>query len=267
MKTVLPTLASFLLAVPLWAQSTPSPSPDAPSAVAEVPAKAANLWQVVAAGGPTMIPLGLLSIITVMLVIIYLITMRRRAVVSRRFMETAEALIRKNDHLGLVAITNRHNGAVARILRRVMEFMTRNPGATLAEAREIAQTEGMRQASALNQQVSYLADIGTIAPMLGLLGTVMGIVQSFGVIAVDAAATRPTLLAQGIGEALIATATGLLIGIPAMGAYAFFRGRTQGMISEMEIATAQLMAQLSVSANANGESADKKTSSRTDPRP
>lgn len=244
MKTTLPTLASFLLATPLWAQTAKTSEP---SAVAEVPTQAMNLWQVIIAGGPMMFPLAALSIITVMLVIIYLMTMRRGAVVSRRFMETAEALIRKNDYLGLVAISNRHNEAVARILRRVVEFLTKNPDATLAEAREIAQTEGMRQASAFNQQVSYLADIGTIAPMLGLLGTVMGIVQSFGVIAVDAAATRPTLLAQGIGEALIATATGLLIGIPAMAAYSFFRGRTQSMISELEIATAQLMAQLSVS--------------------
>ncbi len=244
--------ASFLIAAPLLAQSTVPPE-----GVGDLPTKAMNLWQVVASGGPTMIPLGALSVITVMLVLIYLVTMRRGAVVSRRFMETATALIRKNDHLGLVAISNRHNEAAARILRRVMEFMTQNPGATLTEAREIAQTEGMRQASALNQQVSYLADIGTIAPMLGLLGTVMGIVQSFGVIAVDAAATRPTLLAQGIGEALIATATGLLIGIPAMAAYAFFRGRTQSMISEMEIATAQLMAQLSASTAQAEKSSDR----------
>ena len=82
-----------------------------------------------------------------------------------------------------------------------MNFLTKNPKATMAEIREIAQTEGMRQASALNQQVAYLADIGTIAPMVGLLGTVIGIVRSFGVIAIDAAATRPTMLAQGIGEA------------------------------------------------------------------
>ncbi len=106
-------------------------------------------------------------------------------------------------------------------MQRTMEFLTKNPKASLAEAREIAQTEGMRQASALNQQVTWLADIGTVAPMLGLLGTVFGIIQSFGVVAVEASATRPTMLAQGIGEALIATAAGLVVGIPAMMAYAF----------------------------------------------
>lgn len=240
MKTALATFASFVPAATLLAQSA-APAP------AEPAAKVANLWQVVQAGGWMMIPLGALSVITVMLILIYLITMRRGAVVTGRYMQTADALIRKRDYLGLLAVSNRHNESVARVVGRTMDFLTKNPKATLVEAREIAQTEGMRQASSLNQQVAWLADIGTIAPMLGLLGTVMGIVQSFGVIAVDAAATRPTLLAQGIGEALIATATGLLIGIPSMAAYSYFRGRTQAMISELEVATAHLLALLSAS--------------------
>lgn len=240
MKTALATLLSFAFAAPLLAQ-TPAPEAEAK------PILSSNLWETVAAGGPAMIPLGILSVITVALILVFLVTMRRRAVVSGRYMQTADALIRKQDYLGLLAISNRHNEAVARVIQRTMDFITKNPKATFAEAREIAQTEGMRQASSLNQQVAWLADIGTIAPMLGLLGTVFGIVQSFGVIAVDAAATRPTLLAQGISEALIATGTGLLVGIPAMAAYSFFRGRSQAMISELEIASTHLLAQLSAS--------------------
>jgi biopolymer transport protein ExbB len=240
MKTALATFLSFALAAPLLAQSA---APDPASA----PTKIGNLWQVVVSGGPMMIPLGILSVIVVMLILVFLVTMRRGAVVSGRYMQTADALIRKKDFLGLLAISNRHNEAVARVMQHTMDFLTKNPKATLSEARDIAQTEGMRQASSLNQQVAWLSDIGTIAPMLGLLGTVMGIVQSFGVIAIDAAATRPTLLAQGIGEALIATATGLLIGIPSMAAYSFFRGRTQAMISELEVASTHLLALLSAS--------------------
>ena len=83
--------------------------------------------------------------------------------------------------------------------------------------------------------------------MVGLLGTVVGIVRSFGVIAIDAAATRPTMLAQGIGEALIATAAGLLVGIPAMAAYSYFRGRVHALISELEAASTHLLALLSTS--------------------
>jgi biopolymer transport protein ExbB len=199
----------------------------------------------VQAGGPAMVPLGILSVITLMLIIAFVFSLRRGSMVTKRYMQTADALIRKKDYLGLLAVSNRHNEGIARVIQRIMDFLTKHPKATMAEIREIAQTEGSRQASALNQQVAYLADIGTIAPMVGLLGTVIGIVRSFGVIAIDAAATRPTMLAQGIGEALIATAAGLLIGIPAMAAYAYFRGRVHALISELETASTHLLALLS----------------------
>ena len=238
MKIVLTGLAFLALSPSLLAQSA-EPAPAAEFM------KRANLWQVLQAGGPAMIPLGILSVITLMLVIAFLFSMRRGSVVTKRFMQTADALIRKRDFLGLLAVSNRHNEAIARVVQRMMNFLTKNPKATIVEIREIAQTEGIRQASALNQQVAYLADIGTIAPMVGLLGTVIGIVRSFGVIAIDAAATRPTMLAQGIGEALIATAAGLLIGIPAMAAYSFFRGRAHALISDLEAASTQLLALLS----------------------
>jgi biopolymer transport protein ExbB len=244
MKIVLTGLASLPFGATLMALAA-EPAPAAEYM------KTANLWQIILAGGPAMVPLGILSVITLALVIAFLFSLRRGSVVTKRYMQTADALIRKRDYLGLLAISNRHNEAVARVVQRTMDFLTRNPRASFAEIREIAQTEGLRQASALNQRVAYLADIGTIAPMVGLLGTVIGIVRSFGVIAIDAAATRPTMLAQGIGEALIATAAGLLIGIPAMAAYSYFRGRVHALISELEAASTHLLALLSTSVKAS----------------
>jgi len=201
-----------------------------------------DLWQVLMSGGPVMIPLAALSVIAVMLILIYFFTLRRGAIVSARYMTTADALLRKGDYYGLLAVSNRHGEAVARVMRRTVDFLTKNPRATIAEAREIAETEGTRQASKLNQQIVYLADIGTIAPMLGLFGTVLGMIKSFSVVANDIATTRPMLLASGVAEALVTTAAGLLIGIPAMAAYAFFRGRVQSLIADLEAATTQLMA-------------------------
>jgi biopolymer transport protein ExbB len=205
-----------------------------------------NLWQVVLSGGPVMIPLGILSVIAVMLILVYLFTMRRGAVVTKRYMATADALLRKRDYLGLLAISNRHREAVARVMQRTLDFVTQHPEATFADAREIAETEGTRQAAALNQRITYLADIGTIAPMLGLFGTVLGMIKSFSVVASDIVASRPIMLAEGVSEALVTTATGLVIGIPAMAAYSFFRGRTQSLIAELEAASTQLMALMSV---------------------
>ncbi len=205
-----------------------------------------SLWQVVLSGGPVMIPLGILSVIAVMLVLVYLFTLRRGAIVTKRYMTTADALLRKRDYLGLLAISNRHREAVARIMQRTLDFVTQHPEATFAEAREIAETEGTRQAAALNQRITYLADIGTIAPMLGLFGTVLGMIKSFSVVASDIVASRPIMLAEGVSEALVTTATGLVIGIPAMAAYAFFRGRVQSLIAELEAASTQLIALMAV---------------------
>ncbi len=232
----LPLSAGLLIGSAMCA-SAQAPAPEAPAA-------SINLVQVVMSGGPVMIPLAALSVIAVMLIFIYLITLRRGAVVSARFMQTADALLRKRDYLGLLAVANRHNEAVARVVQRTLDFTTKNPRATITEAREVAQAEGTRIASVYNQRITYLADIGSIAPMLGLFGTVLGMIKSFSVVASDIAATRPMMLAEGVAEALVTTAAGLLIGIPAMAAYSFFRGRVQALISDLETASTQLMALL-----------------------
>jgi biopolymer transport protein ExbB len=185
--------------------------------------------------GPVMIPLLLLSIFFVMLVVVYLLTIRRGAVV-----------LRKRDYLGLLAVSNRHGEAIARVVQKVLDFMTKNPQADLQHAREIAETEGTRVAANLNNRVIYLADIGMIAPLLGLLGTVFGIIHSFGALGADIGSARYVALSRGISEALVNTAAGLAIGIPAMIFYAFFRGRAQKLISELEAASTHVLALLSL---------------------
>jgi biopolymer transport protein ExbB len=217
----------------VWAQGVPA-----------FRVKNLSLWEALCAGGFVMIPLAVLSVLTLSLILIYIFALRKRNIVNELFMHAADALIRKEDHVGLLAITNRHNEAIARIIQRVLEFLTQHPGASATEAREIAETEGSRQIAALNQQVVFLADIGTLAPMLGLLGTIFGMIKSFGAVAGNEASARSTFLAQGVAEALIATATGLIIGIVAMAAYSYFRGRVQVLISELEGASTQLLATL-----------------------
>jgi len=140
--------------------------------------------------GPVMIPLFLLSIFSVALVIVYLMTIRRGAVVSSGYMATADALLRKRDYLGLLAVSNRHGEAIARVVQKMLDFTTKNPHADFQQVREIAETEGSRVAASLNNRVTYLADIGMIAPLLGLLGTVFGIIHSFGALGADIGSAR-----------------------------------------------------------------------------
>jgi biopolymer transport protein ExbB len=198
------------------------------------------------AAGPVMIVLFLLSIFFVMLVVVYLMTIRRGAVVSSGYMATADALLRKRDYLGLLAVSNRHGEAIARVVQKVLDFTTKNPNADLQQLREIAETEGTRVAASLNNRVIYLADIGMIAPLLGLLGTVLGIIHSFAALGSELGTARYVALSQGISEALVNTCAGLAIGIPAMMLYAFFRGRAQKLISDLEAATTHVLALLSL---------------------
>ena len=180
-----------------------------------------------------------------MLVLIYLLTIRRNAVVSDRFMNAAEAMIRKRDYLGLVAYCHRQNECMARVTQKTLDFLTKYPQASFGGVREVAEAEGSRQAGLLSSRITYLADIGAIAPMVGLLGTVLGMIKSFLQVASgDVQGVRQMELAEGVSEALITTAAGLMIGIPALVFYSLFRGRVQKYIAELEAAATHLMALL-----------------------
>lgn len=204
-----------------------------------------NFLDIVAKGGVMMYPLAVISVVAVVLILLYMLTIRRNAVVSDRFMNAAEAMIRKRDYLGLVAFCHRQNESMARVTQKTLDFFTKYPSASFGEVREVAEAEGSRQAGLLSSRITYLADIGSIAPMVGLLGTVIGMIKSFLQISGgDVQGVRQMELAGGVSEALITTAGGLVIGIPALVFYSFFRGRVQKYIAELEAASTHLMALL-----------------------
>lgn len=213
-----------------------------------------NLWKLVKSGGWAMIPLAFLSILTVMLVLVYLFTLRRSAILTPHYMNTADVLLKKRDYLGLLAISSRHSEAVARVVQRTLDFATKNPNANYEIIRGIAETEGASQAASLAHRTVYLADIGMLAPMIGLLGTVLGIIKSFGVLGSgQATQSRDVLLASGVSEALVATASGLILGIIAMAFYSLFRNRVQSLISDMEIASAHVLGLIALNFNKKRE--------------
>jgi len=225
--------------------------------VSAAPKIPTTLFDLVKSGGWAMIPLGAMSVLTVMLVLVYLVTLRRGAIASANFMSTADVLLKKRDYHGLLAISNRHGELAARIVQRTLDFATRNPKASFATIREIAQTEGSTLAASLQYRIVYLADIGMLSPMVGLLGTVFGIIQSFGTLAGSTAATRQTLLASGISEALVCTAAGLILGIIAMAFHSLFRGKVQSLISDLEIASAHILGLLALDYNKQQDTSSK----------
>jgi biopolymer transport protein ExbB len=207
-----------------------------------------NLWELLRKGGWAMIPLGVLSVIVGMLVIGFTLTIRRGTIATRQYIGTVEVLIRKKDYLGVLAVSNRHGEALARVVQRALDFATKNPGVPFESLKEVAEAEGSAQASAMQHRVAYLADIGILAPMVGLFGTVIGIIHSFAAIGKGGASiSRDILLASGVSEALIATASGLVLAVISAGFYAIFRNKVQSLISELEGASSHVMGLLAAS--------------------
>lgn len=189
-----------------------------------------------------MTPLAILSFLSVMLIFFYFLTIRQGTVVSNKFMNAADALIRKQDYLGLIAVCNRENECIARIVYKTLDFATKNPTASFDEVREVTEAEGTRQASILQNRISYLNDIGRIAPMIGLFGTVVGMMETFNEI--GSPGVQHMKLAPGVSKALITTAAGLVIAIPSLVFYSIFRGKVQKLIAELEAAMTHIMALL-----------------------
>lgn len=224
-----------LMAAPSGATVTAPPSPTS-----------LTLWEMLLAAGWVMYPLLILSVIVVSLIIYYFITVQSRRVSTEEFRRQLEGLIRERNFSGLLEVARSSPQVLARVMGTTVQFVQENPEADFATVKEVAQAEGNRQASGLSQEVVYLMDAGVLAPMLGLFGTVVGILRSFGDLssATAPAAMRTQYLAGGVAQALVATAAGLIVGIMAMFFYSYFRGRAQALISQLESASTALVAQL-----------------------
>ena len=185
-------------------------------------------------GGFIMWPLLLLSIAGVVVLVMCCFSTRASAVLPTKLVEQAESFIRKRDYTGLSILCKNGDSCYARVMLTVANFMLRNPSAQFEEVREIASAEGGRQAGFLSRQISWLSDIGAVAPMLGLLGTVVGMMKTFFEIANgDFSGGKQR---SGVAEALITTAGGLMLGIPAILAYVYFRSRVHKRVGDLEAA-------------------------------
>ena len=117
------------------------------------------------------------------------------------------------------------------------------PGALkrISAARD-REAEGRRIAERAFAAVDWLADVAAIAPLVGLLGTVLGMFQAFGGIAADVSAgAKPVVLAQGVSQAIVTTIFGLVVAIPCLVAQAFMRRRAARRVAELEEAVEQIV--------------------------
>jgi len=110
--------------------------------------------------------------------------------------------------------------------------------------KDVMEGEGSRQAESIQGQTQYLLDVAAVAPMVGLLGTVFGMLKAFGGVAREIASAQPVVLAAGVSQALITTAFGLMVGIPAMVFYAIFRRKASKLVAHLESASADVLTAL-----------------------
>lgn len=132
-------------------------------------------------------------------------------------------------------------------LGRVFAAALRQRDKGPAGMKEAVEDAGRHSTLELERYLNTLGTIAAIAPFLGLLGTVLGMIQMFSGLGTQGVGD-PALVAQGIGQALVTTAAGLLVAIPSLMFYRYFRGRTQHLIVAMEEEAAKLLALLHSSA-------------------
>ena len=198
-------------------------------------------------GGWLLWVLLVLSILMLMVAFVCLWTTRESAVLPQRMVMSVDSYIRRKDYAGLISLCEKDDSSFSRTVHVIVLFLQRNPRASMDEVREVAEAEASRQANILTRQISWLSDIGAIAPMIGLLGTVWGMMKTFKELADgNFEGAKNMGMANGIYEAMITTAGGLVLAIPSMLAYVFFRSRIQKHITNMEVAVTHVLSSLSV---------------------
>lgn len=180
-----------------------------------------TLGQLIARGGLTMFPLGLFSIAVVALVVRNYMNLKESVLLPPH----ASAHLRKlleDGHLDEASTYCEENRSLLTDTFSAGVERAATGTATIEVVKEAIEEAGTEQMISLMRPINYLSIIGAVAPMLGLLGTVSGMIKAFQTISVGGMG-KPELLAQNIGEALVTTATGLIIAIPAMLFYFYFK--------------------------------------------
>ncbi|MEG0340664.1 MAG: MotA/TolQ/ExbB proton channel family protein [Acinetobacter sp.] len=186
------------------------------------------MWELVKAGGWLMLPLVLCSIFTLAITLERLIRLKRANVLPKNL------LLQKGRPLDSVLDTLEQdkvaaNSTLGYILREGIDAFPQGE----AYARAQMEATASREIGYLEKNVNFLGTLSAVAPLLGLLGTVLGIIESFLVLDFGSN-SNPTMMIPGISKALITTAAGMVIAIPALFAYRYFQRLVQEYISELE---------------------------------
>jgi biopolymer transport protein ExbB len=185
-------------------------------------------------GGTTLLVLIAMSVFFAAMSFFLFMSLRGEILAPTTFMQEAEKVASGHDIEALTALCQKNDSPAAKIIGAAAEDLVLNPEASYNALRDSVEDEGARQAGALWQRIQYLMDIAVVAPMIGLLGTVLGMREAFTGMRVDLGSANPVHLADGVSKAMFTTAAGLILGIVAMCVYSYFRGRVHDLVSDLE---------------------------------
>jgi biopolymer transport protein ExbB len=192
---------------------------------------------IITGGGWLMIPIFACSLISVSLILERFFSLRRARTYSKDLMDNIREILKHNRVSEAINLCEETGGPLAFILKAGLLKHGRGRG----EIREAVEDAGLLVIPSLERYLSVLATIANIAPLLGLLGTVVGMTEAFMVIQSHGGAVTPGDLAGGIGRALYTTVWGLIVAIPTLVAYNYFVTKVDNMVWEMEILSSELL--------------------------
>ncbi|MFM8572266.1 MAG: MotA/TolQ/ExbB proton channel family protein [Pirellula sp.] len=209
--------------------ATPAAASTEPNS-AKIPTR--NLLQVFHDGGWMMYPIALCSFGLTVFAFERWIALRRTRVVSRPFVNRIIEQLQQQliDRDEAIELCEKSGSPMAKIMLSAL----RRHGRPAVEVEQAVLDTGERESNYLRRNMRAILAISNISPLLGLLGTVLGMIQSFNDISNSQAMGRPELLAGGISQALLTTAAGLLVAIPAYAVYIYFVARIDSLIIEMD---------------------------------
>jgi biopolymer transport protein ExbB len=229
-------LSQFFLGPVSAADPQPKKAAATTAAVSITPdlGKEMTLWQTLVAGGSVMIFIAVLSLIALAIIIYDLMTLSVNKLAPKSFFDDVIQKLRdKNLKAARDLCLGEPNNIVAKIILAGLDKAKRSPGDK--SLREVMENRARVELGVLWQNLNYLSDIVAVAPLLGLLGTVLGMIQAFRAVPLQSGMAKTSLLAAGISKAMIATASGLFVAIPVLMFYSYFRGKLQEVTNAIEL--------------------------------
>ncbi len=207
-----------------------------------------RLLDIIRNGGPLMIPIGVCSFVLFVFVFERFISLRKARILPRQFVKRFLQNLGEGqlDRQTALEQCEKNRSPVARVFRAgIMKW-----GKPAVEVEQAVLDAGERAATEMRKYMRMLNGIATVCPLLGLLGTVLGMIHAFDAIgSVDPSIADPkVLIATGISQALLTTAAGMSVAIPALIAYMFFSGRIDQRIVEIDAASQKLVNMISAEA-------------------